>query len=355
MKCYAVIMAGGTGCRFWPLSREKEPKQLLNLSGEDYMINLTIRRIAKVIPLKQILIVTNKEQYEKMKHIVSGLIPEKNIIIEPFRRNTLACITYVGLYLRELYGDSVMCVFPSDHYIEKEGAFAKAVEEGIGIASLEDTLLTIGIQPDYPATGYGYIQYDRKGRTNDKKVLQFIEKPVYEKAEQYLNSGNYVWNSGMFIWRCSVILREIERYVPKVYEPLAQAFMIKEEALRKEAVFHAYENLPSISIDYGVMERASCIKVILGDLGWNDIGEWESLKVFHAQDLDGNVTVGEHLQLDSSRCILYSRGRMIATLGVHDLIVVETDDVVLICDRNRGQDIPFLIEEMKQQKLSQYL
>ena len=348
-------MAGGAGQRFWPLSRTKIPKQFLNFSGKDKLLNETIGRIEKLITPEDVYIITNGEHVEKVKKIISENAGKENIIAEPAMRNTAPCIGYVAMQLKAWYGDCIMCIFPSDHYIENEDEFVKTVNIAIETARREEVLVAIGIEPTYPATGYGYIKYCVQEQADAKSVVKFVEKPQYEIAKEYVESKEFLWNSGIYICRVSTILKEIERFIPKLYSRLLDIRKAKEDG-RDEAVQHIYQQLESISIDYGVMERSNIVKVIPSNhLGWNDIGSWESLNVFHKMDCNGNVTIGDNVNIDTKNSIVYSDGRMIATLGIENLIVVETEDVILICDRNRGQDIKRLVEVLEEKKMNEYL
>lgn len=354
MDCFGVIMAGGIGQRFWPLSREKIPKQFLNLGGKDIMLNETIGRIELLMKRENIFIVTNQEQMERVRSVSSDKIMEENILVEPAMRNTAACIGYAAFELQERYGECIMFVLPSDHYIEDEKEFVNVLQKAAKVVEEEDVMVAVGITPTYPATGYGYIKFDNDTLEDAKRVIKFVEKPEYEIAKKYLEDGRFVWNSGVYVWRVSTILKEIEQFMLALYESLVHIQEAKKDG-RDEEVSRIYKELDSISIDYGVMERSKNMKVVMGNFGWNDIGSWESLNVFHAADYDGNITVGENVSVDTKSCIVYSKDRMVATLGVEDLIVVETEDVVLICDRKRGQDIKGLIEVLKQNNKKEYL
>ena len=347
MKTYGVIMAGGGGTRFWPLSRHEIPKQLLNLSGRDLMINETVDRVATLADKSDIFIVTNVDQVPGMKRATEGRIRPDHILSEPSARNTAACIGYAALEIIKKYGDGIMCIFPSDHFIRDEAAFTATLKEAIEVADAEDALLTLGITPTFPSTGYGYIRFDKGETALAKKVLEFKEKPDLATAESYLASGEYAWNSGMFVWKASVILEEFRRLLPDVYACLGQI----EKALGTEAeadVINAvYPTIPSISIDYGIMEKSDRVKVISAEMGWNDVGSWDNLGVLYEEDEAGNVFAGDHLAIDTKDCITYSGKRLITTIGVENLIVVETEDAILVCDKSRAQDVKKAVDELK--------
>lgn len=346
MKTYGVIMAGGGGTRFWPLSRHKEPKQLLNLSGNDLMINETIDRTATICDYSDIFIVTNIDQASKMKKATIGRIKPDHILSEPAARNTAACIGYAALEIMKKYGDGIMCIFPSDHFIKNKLAFSKVIQEAIKAAE-NDVLVTLGITPTYPCTGYGYIRFDKKEEGIAKKVIEFKEKPNIETAEKYVLSGEYAWNSGMFVWKASYILQQFEKFLPDVYACLKKIGEAMGTSQENDVITTVYPLIPNISIDYGIMEKSNDVKVISADIGWNDVGSWDNLGVFYEQDEGGNVFAGDHIAMDTTGCIAYSEKRLIATIGVDNLIIVETKDAILVCDKNRCQDVKLIVEQLK--------
>ena len=355
MKIYGVIMAGGGGTRFWPLSRQEEPKQLLNLSGKDLMINETIDRIATVADMNDIFVVTNVTQVPKMKTATAGRLQENHILAEPSARNTSACIGYAAMEIVKKYGDGVMCIFPSDHFIKNQVEFTRVLKEAAEVAEKEDKLITIGIQPTYPATGYGYIKFDKKEEALAKKVIEFKEKPDFETAQEYLSCGEYAWNSGMFIWKASTILKKFEELLPDVYaciKKIGEAMGTSEEADIIDAV---YPTIPKISVDYGIMERSSDVLVISADFGWNDVGSWENMDVIYDEDENGNIIVGEHVNIDTTNTIAFSKKRLITTIGVDNLIIVETDDAILVCDKSRTQDVKLIVDQLSAEGKKEYL
>ena len=351
MNTYAIIMAGGGGTRFWPLSRLAKPKQLLNLSGNDLMINETIDRVASIISMDNIFIVTNAAQVDMMVEVTAGRIKKDHILSEPSARNTAACIGYAAFEIVKKYGDGIMCIFPSDHYIKQREAFIETVKLAIDTAVNTDKLITVGIAPTFPSTGYGYIKFDKNENNLVKYVLEFKEKPSFSTAKSYIQSGNYLWNSGIFIWKASTILNNFERYLPKVYDCLLKIADDMNTSKEKETIADIYPTIPSISIDYGIMERSDEVFVISGDFGWNDVGSWDMLGILHDVDDNGNIVVGEQINLDTTNCISYSDGRLIATIGVDNLIIVETKDAVLVCDKNNAQDVKKIVDILKEKKL----
>ena len=348
MKTYGVIMAGGGGTRFWPLSRHEEPKQLLNLSGKDLMINETIDRVATLCDKSDIFIVTNVDQVPKMEQATRGRIQPSHILSEPSARNTAACIGYAAYEIVKKYGDGVMCIFPSDHYIRDWPEFTRILKEAVAVAE-EDYLVTLGITPTYPSTGYGYIKFDKSESGLAKKVVEFREKPDLATAESYVSSGEYAWNSGMFVWKASVILEQYEKLLPDVYVCLNKMADALGTDLEKQVIEEVYPTIPSISIDYGIMEKSDNVKVISAEMGWNDVGSWDNMGVLYQEDENGNVFAGDHIAIDTKGCITYSQKRLITTLGVENLVVVETEDAILVCDKNRAQDVKLLVEKLKEE------
>lgn len=348
MKTYGVIMAGGGGTRFWPLSRHEEPKQLLNLSGKDLMINETIDRVATLCDKSDIFIVTNVDQVPKMEQATKGRIQPSHILSEPSARNTAACIGYAAYEIVKKYGDGVMCIFPSDHYIRDWPEFTRILNEAVAVAE-EDYLVTLGITPTYPSTGYGYIKFDKSESGLAKKVVEFREKPDLATAESYVSSGEYAWNSGMFVWKASVILEQYEKLLPDVYVCLNKMADALGTDMEKQVIEEVYPTIPSISIDYGIMEKSDNVKVISAEMGWNDVGSWDNMGVLYQEDENGNVFAGDHIAIDTKGCITYSQKRLITTLGVENLVVVETEDAILVCDKNRAQDVKLLVEQLKEE------
>lgn len=348
MNRYAVIMAGGGGTRFWPLSRQHMPKQLLNFSGNDAMINETINRFKGIVPSESIYIVTSKHQEKPLKEIVSDSIPLKNILFEPVGRNTAPCILYAAMVLLKRHGDGVMCVFPSDHYIERISKFKSTLFQCMDLAEKTEGLVTIGIQPKYAATGYGYIKYfDSEGYNGAYKVDEFIEKPDYKTAEMYLQSGRYLWNSGMFIWRISAIISSFKRFLPRVFEKMQVIVEGIDTVQEDEILQTVYPQLQSISIDYGIMERSSDVYVVPGDFGWNDVGSWDALEAIFSPDGNGNIVKADHIGVDTKNCIVYGNDKLISTIGLEDMIVVNTDDALLICPKSKAQEVKKIVDKLK--------
>lgn len=361
MKRYGVIMAGGGGTRFWPLSRKDLPKQFLNLTGTDIMVNETIDRLTGTIDRNNIFVVTNIEQAEMMLCSTEGRLDQEHILAEPAARNTAACIGYAAMKLQKKYGEGVMCVFPSDHYIKEKEAYERVMEEAIRLAESTEQLITIGIKPGFPATGYGYIKYDTTGKGQEEDILtchrveEFVEKPDVRTAKEYLADGSYLWNSGMFIWKTSAILKSFELLLPDIYSYLMEIEKEIGSEHEWETIERIYPHIPKISIDYGIMERADNVLVLEGNFGWNDVGSWDALQALFESDENGNVIYGEQIHIDTHNCISYAKGKLIAALGVEDLIIVEADDAILVCHKDKAQEVKRIVEELKEQGKEKYL
>ncbi|ANY65373.1 mannose-1-phosphate guanylyltransferase [Paenibacillus sp. BIHB 4019] len=358
MTTTCLIMAGGKGERFWPRSRVNLPKQFLNISGNKSMIQQTIDRLQIFIPIEQIFIITNELYAELIKAQIPNL-PADNIIIEPIGRNTAPCVGLASIIIEEKYPDSSMIVIPSDHIIKNETEFVNILQTAVLASKEGENLITLGITPTYPETGYGYIEstdetFELNG-LNVHKVNKFVEKPNEEKANDYLKAGNYYWNSGIFVWRVAVVRDYIRKLMPEMHDLLETMKMAFKENDRNTVIKAEFPKMPDQSIDYGIMEKASDIHVIPCIFGWDDVGSWTALERINDVDDNGNVTNGNTLNIDTKRCIIESNGKLIATLGVEDLIIVETEDVTLICKKDKAQEIKSLIKELKIQKLERYL
>lgn len=358
MSITCLIMAGGKGERFWPKSRTNLPKQFLNISGNKSMIQQCVARLQKFIPIEQVFVVTNELYAELIKAQIPSL-PWDNIIIEPIGRNTAPCVGLASIIIEEKYPDSTMIVLPSDHIIKNEDEFVDILETAAAVSRRDNYLVTLGITPTYPETGYGYIESTREVQELNgleiHKVNKFVEKPNLEVANRYIESGNYYWNSGIFVWQVSVIRRYIQQFMPEMHdllETMKAAFKYTE---RNDIIRAEFSKMPDQSIDYGIMEKVKDIYVIPCKFGWDDVGSWTALERINTQDEHGNVIRGNTLNIDTKGCIIESNGKLIATLGVEDLIIVETDDVTLICNKEKAQEIKSLIKELKIQKLEQYL
>ena len=354
MNIYGVIMAGGGGTRFWPLSREERPKQLLNLSGKNLMINETIDRVASVIPKKDIFIVTNSVQFEAMKQATNGRIEEKHILKEPVGRNTSACIGYAAMEIVKKYGDGIMCIFPADHHIKDEIEFSRILQEAIKVAESDDRLVTMGITPTFAATGYGYIKY-MQSEAVAKEVVEFKEKPDSDTAKKYFESGEYAWNSGMFIWRTSTILKKFKELLPEIYNCIEQMGIAMKTDSEYDVIEEIYPKMPSISIDYGIMEKSKDVVVIPADIGWSDVGSFDSLGSVCSEDEKHNIIFGSSINLDTKNSVIYGGDKLIATIGINNLVIINSENAILVCDKNNSQDVKKIVDILKEQGKDEYL
>jgi mannose-1-phosphate guanylyltransferase 2 len=356
MNKVVLIMAGGSGTRFWPLSTNERPKQFLDLVSEKTMIRETVDRVVKLIPAEKIFISTNIFYLDIIKKELPE-IPEKNIIFEPMARDTAACIGYAALIIQKIYNDSVMAVLPSDHLIKKEKKFLESLEFAFEKAE-KDVIVTLGIKPSYPETGYGYIEYI-KNKNSDKesdekfeiyKVKSFREKPNKEIAEKYIEKGNYLWNSGMFIWKTEFILNEIKKYMDshklilEKMEEMINKIDLNEFYGKKlsDYIREEFEKFEKISIDFGVMEHTKSVLVIPVDIDWNDVGSFKSLEDVFPKDKNNNIIQSEKFEeIDSEGNIIINKehNKIIATIGLEDIVIVNTENALLVCHKEKSQEI----------------
>jgi len=357
MKVYGVIMAGGGGTRFWPLSRQAKPKQLLNLSGKEIMVNEAVDRLARTADKDDIFIVTNKTQAEAMKSVTAGRIKPDHILAEPSARNTAACIGYAAMEILKKYGDGIMVITPSDAFIKNSDEFTRVLSVAVKEAEENDKLVTVGITPTFPSTGYGYIKFLKSRDVGIKalKVDEFKEKPDLETAKEYVASGCYAWNSGMFIWKASTILKNFEEFLPEIYDDIQKIGNAMGTTSEYDVINSVYPQIQSISIDYGIMEKSSDVMVVPGEFGWNDVGSFDMLKVMHDEDANGNVVVGNCVNIDTKNSVVYSSKRLVTTLGLDNVVVVETEDGIMVCNKDRVQDVKLIVEKLKADGKKEYL
>lgn len=356
MKTTALIMAGGRGERFWPKSRKNMPKQFLSLTGDGKtMIQLTVERILPLVDMEDIYVSTNKDYKSLVLEQLPG-IPKENILCEPISRNTAPCIGLGAVHISKKYDDAIMVVLPSDHLIKYNSMFINTLKDASEIAEKNSNLVTIGITPDYPETGYGYIKFNPDicdGRAFE--VDRFVEKPSLEVAKEYLSTDEYLWNSGMFVWKVSSILNKIEEFMPVTYQGLLairDSIGTEEEEVILSKEFHDF---PSISIDYGIMEKSKNIYTLPGTFGWDDVGSWLAVERIKKTNEYGNVVDGNVITIDSKNCIIEGGKKLIATVGIENLVIVDTQDAILICDKNSAGDIKKILENLKICNRNEYI
>ena len=354
MNLYAIIMAGGVGSRFWPRSKKAMPKQLLKIFDDDTMIQATVKRLKPLIKDENIFIITNKIQADEVKKQLNN-IPEKNIIIEPFGRNTAACIGLASIFIKNIDPNAVTIVLPADHIIKEEEIFLNTLNNAAKFAYESDGLLTIGINPTRPETGYGYIQIDeKKVSDNIYKVLTFAEKPNYATALRFLQSGDFLWNSGMFIWKVEAILSEIKNLMPDLYEGLEEIEKHIGKKSFEEALIRNYGMMKKISIDYGIMEKSSRVYLTKGFFTWSDVGSWEEVYQLSEKNQDGNSINGNVYTESVIDSYIYSPDKVTAVIGVDNLIIINHDDTLLVCRRDKAQDVKKVVDYLLTHNLERY-
>jgi len=344
-------MAGGRGERFWPKSRSTLPKQFLSLTSDGKtMMQLTAQRLLPIVDYEDMFVVTN-QSYVNLVREQLPQIPPENILAEPTARNTAPCIGFAAAIIGRKYEDAAMLVLPSDHLIKFEEMYIDIMVQAIEVAKDDGNLVTIGITPTYPETGYGYINFGRdEGEDKHRGVYtvkRFVEKPDIGTAKEYLASGQYLWNSGMFVWKLSTIMERFNEFLPDTYKGLLQigeAFGTPEFKQTLEQCFNLFK---SESIDYGIMERASRIYTIPGNFGWDDVGNWLALERINKTNESGNMVQGDVVTIDTQNCIVVGGKKLIATVGLENLVIVDTDDAILICDKDCTQNVKKVIENLK--------
>lgn len=336
MLC-ALIMAGGKGTRFWPLSTEEKPKQFLNLIGEDTMIQMTVNRVKSILPIERIFVCTGLRYIDLVKTQLPEL-PVENIIVEPEGRNTAPCIALSALYIKRKYKDSNMVVLPSDHLIQDEEKFEKILLDADKfVNNNKDAIITLGMKPSRPETGYGYIKYNKMVSENDNctiyKVDSFKEKPDLETAEKYLKDGSYLWNGGMFLWNTDNIINQIKMHCPDTYEALKDIDVVSEDNLQN-LINENYAKTDAISIDYAVLEKSDKIYVIPSEIGWDDIGTWKAVERYKEKDDDNNIIDGNAKVIESKSIIAMNKGKRIVMIGIDDIMTLETEDSIYIVNKD---------------------
>jgi mannose-1-phosphate guanylyltransferase len=342
MALYTVVMAGGRGERFWPLSTTRLPKPFIQLLGSSSLIQDTVARMQPLVPPERILISIGPDQLEVARQQLPQ-IPEENFLVEPVGRDTSACLGFCAIHIEQRDSDAIMLALPADHFIANPDAYRNTIQTGI--ENLEGaTGVVFGIKPDRPETGYGYILAEKPALGSDAwPVIRFIEKPDAPTAEHYVASGNYFWNSGMFLWRNRILLELFEKHMPETYAGLGKLRPLIAGSGNHSQINPIFSALPRISIDYGIMEKISGLRLVPARFVWDDIGNWSSLERALEADQQGNIAQGSHVALDSNGCILYAQSGTIAAFGVSDLIVVQAYGKVLVCSKEKAAELKRLV------------
>jgi mannose-1-phosphate guanylyltransferase len=351
MQKYAVLMAGGSGTRLWPISKETSPKQFIPVEDDSSMLVQTIKRLCKVVQPEQCFIITNRSLSDITKKTAGEYIPEANILLEPERKNTAACIAYATFLLQKKYKEGVLCFVPADGYVKDVESYVEALQSAFDTAERINGLVVIGVKPTYPATGYGYIHVEPVTGAGVKTspVLNFIEKPAPVLAQELFCSDDYLWNCGIVVGTMDAILRNIKEHIPEHYHKLSDALR-EDEGEVFASIEKAYRELQSISFDNGVLEKcASSLYAVRASFDWDDIGSIDALAKTLEQDSEGNRVKGRHIGINTANSVIYGKDVAICTIDVDNMIVVGTKDEVLVCPRNKSQKIKILVDKLKQQ------
>lgn len=362
---YAVVMAGGGGTRFWPWSREDRPKQILPILSSQTMIQETVERIRPLVPRRKIFIVTSRSQAGPLHREIPG-VPKRNLLLEPVGRNTAPCLCLAAMHIQKIAPEAVMIVLPADHFIEDRRRFLSGLQTAAQFASQEDFLVTLGITPTGPETGYGYIQKGPIiGQVKGTKVFKakaFREKPTRRKALGYLRRGGFLWNSGVFIWRTGVFLEAAERFLPRLHRDMQELKNAWGKGEEDRVLERVYSRCESTSVDYGILEKAPHVALIEAQFGWDDVGSWSALGNIWPQDSDGNAYLsrrkkgqGKILAIDSTGCVVRGEKNLIVILGLKDTVVAEAGDAILVCPRERSQEVRRVLQVLKERGWRQYL
>jgi mannose-1-phosphate guanylyltransferase len=355
---FTLIMAGGSGTRFWPRSKAVKPKQYLNLFGDESLLQSTIKRFSLFTPTENIYVVSGKSQAAVLEE-QTPMLPKENLIYEPVGKNTLPCIGLAAMFAEKENPDGIMVVTPSDHLIENDELFRDTVLAAVKIADERNGIVTIGITPTYPATGYGYVKSAEDITGSEKikqfKVERFVEKPNEETASSYLKQGGFYWNSGLFVFNISVFLDAVKQFAPALYSDLRKIQADLGNPSFEKTLDTIYRAVEGISVDYGIMEHAKNIYLVEGNFVWNDLGSWESVYLTGEKDENGNGGSGESIIIDSKNSYIYSETGIIALVGLDDVIVVQDGNTTLVCKRDKAEEIKKVVDRLKAENKNQYL
>jgi mannose-1-phosphate guanylyltransferase len=355
---FAVIMSGGSGRRFWPLSRTSRAKHLIPLFGGKSLLELTIERLNPLFTPERTIVVTQRAQLSETVRVLKRF-RDIRILCEPVGRNTAPCIALAAAYIDSVAGDAAMVVLPADHFIAAEDRFREILAAGMSFVEETGRHVTLGIKPDRPATGFGYIKRGSReagyGGLDFFRVAEFTEKPSADAARAYLESGDYLWNAGIFVFKVSSIRDDIERYLPdaaREFESLKTCFGQPDQ---EEILSSCYSRMPEISIDYGIMEMTDRACVVPADIGWDDLGTWDAFGRYMAKDQMGNAVHGRHISVDSTDCLVYSDSQAVGTLGISGIAVIATDDAILVIPKERGEEVKRIVDRIREEGLTDLL
>lgn len=353
---FVIIMAGGVGSRFWPYSRRSHPKQFLDVLGVGKsLLQLTYHRFLPLCKKENFYIVSNESYYDLIKEQLPDLT-EDQILLEPNRRNTAPCIAYASYKILSKHPEATTIVTPADHAIFMEDEFIRTCQVALDFVIKDSSLVTIGIKPSRPETGYGYIQYKQGSNGEVKKVKTFTEKPQLELAKAFFESGDFVWNAGIFIWKAKSIIKEFDKYLPEIAETFSGISDTYYSEGEKEKVAWAYARTKAISIDYGVMEKAESVYVVPGEFGWSDLGSWSSLHEYHDKDENENVIDGNALLYESNDCIIRTpMEKLVVIQGLEGYLIADCDDVLMICKKDDEKKIRSIVNDVKSTKGEKYI
>lgn len=347
---FGIILAGGSGSRLWPLSRELYPKQLLNLNSDKSLLQSTFERLKSFMPAENIVSITNTKHVSNVKMQIDELAENGCVLSEPISRNTAPAIALATKFIKTRDNDPVIIVVPSDHLIENTAAFAATVKKGEKLAE-QGYIVTFGIQPNYPETGYGYINITDEKLEDGYKVKEFVEKPNLETAKKYIEAKTYFWNSGIFMFKASVMENELKKSSPEIFNLMEECNFSKSSKIE----YNLFKKMPNISIDYAVMEKSDKIALVKLESDWNDLGSWQSIYDTSKKDKNNNVIVGHVLDEGSKNSFVYASSKLVATIGLEDTVVVETEDAILACKKDKTQDVKKIFEKLKQQNDNTHL
>jgi len=338
-ESYAVIMAGGRGERFWPLSTGETPKPFLPILGKKSLFQMTVERIKPLIPVNRVLVVLG-QKHLKIAREQLPKVPPQNFLVEPEGKDTAPCIGFASLHIEKRDPEAIMVVIPSDHHIPDQNIYLHSLSAAIRLLSDRDELITLGIKPNRPETGYGYIQAKKQMSLLDNipflKVERFIEKPDLMRAKKYITNKDYYWNSGIFVWRNQTIQDMIKRHLPQVWQGMSR---IREKLSDHQVLSKEFRKFSRISIDYGVLEKVKNILLIPAEFRWDDVGTWAALERIHRLDEHGNAVIGIHRGIDTRNCVIHAQNHLVGTIGVANLLIIQANGKLLICSKEKSQDV----------------